>query len=431
VSRLLILASKLGYQTRSFAEAARSLGADVVFASDRCHQLEDPWSDGAIALHFDRPEEAARRIVSQSLVRPVDGLIALGDRATTTAAYAARALGLAYNHPEAVENCRSKLRQREILRDAGVLVPGFFSFRLDKRLERILPRVQFPCVVKPLRLAASQGIIRANNAEQFRAAVERIQRLLESPEIRVTREADLDRLLVERYIPGSEVAVEGLLTRGKLRILAIFDKPDPLEGPYFEESIYVTPSRLPQQMQERIIECATSTARALDLEQGPVHAEFRVNEQGPWVLEAAPRPIGGLCSRALRFGPNRVLLEELLVRHALRIQGSDLDREDAASAVMMIPVPASGVLEGIEGVETARATPGIEDVQITARLHDFIAAWPEGSSYLGFIFARGTSPAEVESALRLAQSHLKFEIVPRLPVEHPVTGKLTEAGSGS
>jgi biotin carboxylase len=428
VSRLLILASKLGYQTRSFAEAARSLGADVVFASDRCHQLEDPWSDGAIALHFDRPEEAARRIVSQSLVRPVDGLIALGDRATTTAAYAARALGLAYNHPEAVENCRSKLRQREILRDAGVLVPGFFSFRLDKRLERILPRVQFPCVVKPLRLAASQGVIRANNAEQFRAAVERIQRLLESPEIRVTREADLDRLLVERYIPGSEVAVEGLLTRGKLRILAIFDKPDPLEGPYFEESIYVTPSRLPQQMQERIIECATSTARALDLEQGPVHAEFRVNEQGPWVLEAAPRPIGGLCSRALRFGPNRVLLEELLVRHALRMQGSDLDREDAASAVMMIPVPASGVLEGIEGVETARATPGIEDVQMTARLHDFIAAWPEGSSYLGFIFARGTSPAEVESALRLAQSHLKFEIVPRLPVEHPVTGKLTEAG---
>ena len=431
MSRLLILASKLGYQTRSFAEAARSLGADVVFASDRCHQLEDPWSDGAIALHFDRPEEAARRIVSQSLVRPVDGLIALGDRATTTAAYAARALGLAYNHPEAVENCRSKLRQREILRDAGVLVPRFFSFRLDKRLERILPRVQFPCVVKPLRLAASQGVIRANNAEQFRAAVERIQRLLESPEIRVTREADLDRLLVERYIPGSEVAVEGLLTRGKLRILAIFDKPDPLEGPYFEESIYVTPSRLPQEMQERIIECATATARALGLEQGPVHAEFRVNEQGPWVLEAAPRPIGGLCSRALRFGPDRVLLEELLVRHALRMQGSDLDREDDASAVMMISVPASGVLEGIEGEETARATPGIEDVQITARLHDFIAAWPEGSSYLGFIFARGTSPAEVESALRLAQSHLKFEIVPRLPVEHPVTGKLTEAGAGS
>jgi biotin carboxylase len=431
MSRLLILASKLGYQTRSFAEAARELGVDVVFASDRCHQLEDPWSDGAIALHFDRPEEAARRIVAQSLVRPVDGLIALGDRPTTTAAYAARALGLAYNHPQAVENCRSKLRQREILREAGLPVPGFFSFLLDKRLERILPRVQFPCVVKPLRLAASQGVIRANNPEEFQAAVSRIRALLESPEIRVTHEAELDRLLVERYIPGAEVAVEGLLTRGRLRILAIFDKPDALEGPYFEETIYVTPSRMPEEMQERIADCAAATVRALGLEQGPVHAEFRVNEQGPWVLEAAPRPIGGLCSRALRFGSKRILLEELLVRHALRMEGWDLDREDDASGVMMIPVPTSGALEGVEGEELARATLGIEDVQITARLHDFIAAWPEGSSYLGFIFARGSSPAEVESSLRLAHSHLGFEIVQRLPVEHPVTRRLPDAGIAS
>jgi biotin carboxylase len=431
MSRLLILASKLGYQTRSFAEAARALGVEVVFASDRCHQLEDPWSDGAIALHFDRPEEAARRIVAQSLVRPVDGLVALGDRPTTTAAFAARALGLAYNHPVAVENCRSKLRQREILREAGLPVPGFFSFRLDKRLERILPRVQFPCVVKPLRLAASQGVIRANNPEEFQAAVARIRALLESPEIQVTHEEDLDRLLVERYIHGAEVAVEGLLTRGRLRILAIFDKPDPLEGPYFEETIYVTPSRLPEEMWDRVADCAAATVRALGLEHGPVHAEFRVNEQGPWVLEAAPRPIGGLCSRALRFGSKRILLEELLVRHALRMDGWDLDREDDASGVMMIPVPTSGVLEGVEGEELARATPCIEDVQITTRLHDFIAAWPEGSSYLGFIFARGSSPAEVESALRLAHSHLRFEIVPRLPVEHPVTRRLPDAGMAS
>jgi biotin carboxylase len=424
MSRLLILASKLGYQTRSFAEAARGLGVAVTFASDHCRQLEDPWSDGAIAVRFDRPEEAARRIVAESLVRPMDGVIALGDRPTTTAAYAARALGFDYNRPEAVENCRSKLRQREILRDAGLPVPGFFSFRLDKRLERVLPRVQFPCVVKPLRLAASQGVIRANNPDEFRAAIARIRALLESPEIQVTHEADLDRVLVERYLPGTEVAVEGLLTRGKLRILAIFDKPDPLEGPYFEEGIYVTPSRLPLEMKERIADCAVATVRALGLTHGPVHAEFRVNDHGPWVLEVSPRPIGGLCSRALRFGLERILLEELLVRHALGMEGSDLVRETEASGVMMIPVPKTGVLERVEGEEQARATPGITDVVITARLHDFIAAWPEGSSYLGFIFARSGSPAEAETALRLAHSLLKFEIVERLPVEHPVTGKL-------
>jgi biotin carboxylase len=422
MSRLLILASKLGYQTRSFAEAAKALGLDVVFASDRCHQLEDPWADGAIAVRFDEPEEAARRIVKQSLVSPVDGLIALGDSPTPTAAYTARALAFHYNTPQAVENCRSKLRQREVLRDAGLPVPGFFSFRLDKRVEKILPRVQFPCVVKPLRLAASQGVIRANDPEEFQAAVARIKQLLDSPEVKATREPELDQLLVERYIPGAEVAVEGLLTRGKLRILGVFDKPDPLEGPYFEETLYVTPSRLPDEAYDRLLDCAERTVQALGLTHGPVHAEFRINDKGPWVLEAAPRPIGGLCSRALRFGPQRIFLEELLVRHALGMPGTDLDREDDASGVLMIPVPRTGTLEKVEGEEQARATPGIEDVQITARLHDLIAAWPEGSSYLGFIFAHAKSPAEAEAALRHAHTQLKFVITERLPVQHPVTG---------
>jgi biotin carboxylase len=429
MSRLLILASKLGYQTRSFAEAAKALDVDVVFASDRCHKLEDPWADGAIAVHFDDPEDAARRIVKGSLVRPVDGLIALGDRATTTAAHTARALGFPHNSPESVENCRSKLRQREILRDAGLPVPGFFSFRLDKRVEKILSRVQFPCVVKPLRLAASQGVIRANSPEEFQAAVARIKRLLESPEVRVTQEPELDRLLVERYIPGAEFAVEGLLTRGKLRILAVFDKPDPLEGPYFEETLYVTPSRLPDEIYERLLDCAKRTVQALGLTHGPVHAEFRINTEkpgeGPWVLEAAPRPIGGLCAHALRFGPNRVFLEELLVRHAMGMPGTDLDREEDASGVMMIPVPKSGTLEKVEGQEQARATQGIEDLKITARLHDFLAAWPDGATYLGFLFAHAKSPTEVEAALRHAHSQLKFEIAEHLPVQHPVTGAVT------
>jgi biotin carboxylase len=431
MSRLLILASKLGYQTRSFAEAAKALGVDVVFASDRCHQLQDPWADGAIAVRFDEPEDAARRIVKQSFVRPVDGLIALGDRPTTTAAHTARALGFVYNSPESVENCRSKLRQREVLRDAGLPVPGFFSFRIDKRVEKILPRVQFPCVVKPLRLAAGQGVIRANSPEEFQAAVARIKQLLESPEVQVTREPELDRVLVERYIPGAEVAVEGLVTRGKLRILAVFDKPDPLEGPYFEETLYVTPSRLPDEMYDRLLECAERSVHALGLTHGPVHAEFRIKNEkpddGPWVLEVAARPIGGLCARAVRFGPQRVLLEEILVRHALGMPGTDLNREDDASGVMMIPVPKTGVLEKVEGEDQARATPGIEDVQITARLRDAIAAWPEGATYLGFLFARGKTPAEVETALRAAHGNLKFEISEQLPVRHPVTGSVQGA----
>jgi biotin carboxylase len=416
---LLLLASKMGYQTRGFAEAARRLEVEVLIGSDRCHQLGDPWSDGAIPLHFEQPEPTARQLVEALSGRAVSGILALGDRQTATAAHAAQLLGLRYNSPESIENSRSKLRQRQVLREAGLPVPEFFDFEVGEKLEAVLARVTFPCILKPLRLSASQGVIRANDPEEFRDAVARIAKLLASAEVQVTREADLSRILVESYIPGGEVALEGLLVRGDLRVLAIFDKPDPLEGPYFEETIYTTPTRRSQEDRGRIVDCAQRTVRALGLTDGPVHAEFRFNESGPWVLEASPRPIGGLCSRALRFGPERIRLEELLVRHAVGLPGSDLEREAQATGVMMIPVPASGILEEIHGEDEAAAVSGIEETHITARLYDYIAAWPEGSSYLGFLFARARSPQEVEIALRRAHALLRFRITPRLPLAPP------------
>jgi biotin carboxylase len=427
--RVLILASKLGYQTRGFADAAEKLGVEVRFGTDRCHKLDDPWGDAALALHFENPREAALEIAKAfggdaAGEKAIDAVMALGDRPTATAAHAAEVLGIAGNPPAAVEICRSKLRQRETLRAAGVRVPEFFSFAASDRLADVVARVKFPCVVKPLSLSASQGVIRANNADEFSEAVRRIRLLMESPEIRVLREPGSDRLLVESYVAGREVAVEGLIAGGRLRVLAIFDKPDPLEGPYFEETIYVTPSRLPAEMQKAIGECAGNAIRALGLTTGPVHAEFRVNESGPWVLEIAPRPIGGLCSRALRFGAGGISLEELLLRDALGMPGGDAERENAASGVMMIPVPQSGIFDEVEGIEAAESVPGVTEIQITARLHDYVAAWPEGSSYLGFIFARADSAVEVEKALREAHARLQFRLSPRLAVEHPATGKI-------
>ncbi len=416
---LLLLASKLGYQTRAFAQAEKRLGAEVIIGSDRCHQLDDPWSDGAVPLHFEAPEDAARRLLSSIGARHITGILALGDRQTSAAAHAARIMGLPYNSPESAENCRSKLRQRQLLRQAGLPVPQFASFHADQPLDPVLSAVRFPCVLKPLRLSASQGVIRADNAADFCSAAARIKKLLASAEIQVTREPDLDRLLVESYIPGSEVALEGLLERGRLRLLALFDKPDPLEGPYFEETIYTTPSRLPPAAQAAIFECAQKAACALGLREGPLHAEFRFNQDGPWVLEIAPRPIGGLCSRVLRFGPDRMSLEDLLVRHALGLPVSDLQRESQAAGVMMIPVPSSGILEGVSGQEQALQVPGVDEIHITARLHDYIAAWPEGSSYLGFIFARARSPQEAENALRRAHAALRFRLASRLPVAAP------------
>jgi len=434
--RLLMLASKLGYQTRSFSAAARRLGIEVALGTDRCHQLDDPWGDRAIALAFERPEEAATEIVARAAETPFHGIIALGDRPVPAAARAARLLGIRYNSVESVESCRSKLRQREVLSAAGVQVPAFYSFALDESLDAMpagrqaaAARAKYPCVLKPLRLAASQGVIRANDELEFGAAASRIRALLESPEVRVAREPELDRVLVEEYIPGAEVAMECLLEAGRLRVLAIFDKPDPLTGPYFEETIYVTPSQLAADVQAALVACAERSARALALSEGPLHAEFRWNERGPWVLELAPRPIGGLCAKALRFttsvhrerfGAVKTSLEELLVRHALGLPGSEVEREGEASGVMMIPVPQTGILESVGGEDAARAVRGVVETEITARIKDRVTAWPEGSSYLGFIFARAGEPESAEAALREAHARLRFVIRPELPVEHPL-----------
>jgi ATP-grasp domain-containing protein/L-aminoacid ligase-like protein len=430
--RLLLFTGKLGYQTRSFEEAARKLGVQLVYITDRCHQLEDPWGDSAIAVHFETPEVAAYTVMDALRGQDIGGILALGDRPVISAAYAARGLGVSNNHPAAVEACRNKLRMREVFRDAGLRVPWFRNVQIDPTPEPALLGISYPCVVKPLSLSASQGVVRANNGQEFLAASARIRRLLDSPEIRATRELNLDQMIVEGYIPGSEVAVEGLLTGGVLRVLAIFDKPDPLEGPYFEETIYVTPSRLPESVQRAIEQGTRDATRALGLSHGPIHAEFRINEDGVWPIEVAPRPIGGLCSRALRFSSDKdtepIGLEELLLRHAMELPGCDSPREKIASGVMMIPVPGSGILERIAGDDAARTTLGITELLITARLHDYIAAWPEGSSYLGFIFARGSVPEDVEQVLRRAHQELEFTITPRLPVEHPAARRMTNEG---
>ena len=427
--RVLLFAGKLGYQTRSFDETSRKLDIELIFVTDRCHQLEDPWGDRAIPVHFEVPDAAAYTVLEAVRASEgVDGILALGDRPAVTAAYVARGLGLPYNDPASVEACRSKLRMREVFREAGLRVPWFRSIKLEPVPEPSLLGISYPCVLKPLTLSASQGVVRANNREEFLAAAAKIRALLASPEILATREPNLDQLIVERYIPGREVAVEGLLTDGEFRVLAIFDKPDPLIGPYFEETIYVTPSRLPETQLREIESCAREAVRVLGLSHGPVHAEFRVNEDGVWPLEVAARPIGGLCARTLRFtaGDRSELLalEDLLLRQAVDLPVGHWRRESAASGVMMIPVPRSGILEKVEGEDAALATCNITELNITARLHDYIAAWPEGSSYLGFLFARAKTPEEVESALRAAHAKLNFVLTARLPVEHPATHRV-------
>jgi biotin carboxylase len=383
-----------------------------VLATDQCHQLDDPWGDGAITVRFHNTVRYAGLLAANG---PFDGIVAVGDRPALLAALAAERRGIRYHPPAAVEACSDKYLARERFRAAGMNVPAYYRVPLAADPLAAARRAPFPCVLKPLGLSASRGVIRAGDEPQFTAAFERIKRLLGSLEIRARR-SEQDRFIqVEAFIPGREFALEGIVTDGRLRTLALFDKPDPLDGPFFEETIYVTPSREPEAVQRAILETVGAGVAALGLTHGPVHAELRYNERGAWMLEAAARPIGGLCARALRFSDGATL-EELILHHALGEDVSGLRLAHPASGVMMIPIPRAGIYEGVEGVERAGAVPGIEAVAITAQAGQKLVPLPEGASYLGFLFARGAAPEEAEAALRAAHALLAFRIATALPV---------------
>ena len=416
MKRVLLLATTTGYQIRSFGEAADRLGVRLTFASDRCDRLDDPWWDGAIPVRFhDIPSSVEAVVTSfrgQTTDERVDGVIAVGDGPTVMGAHVAAALGLRGNPPAATETSRNKLAARRAFASAGLLTPRFEVVSLS---EASSPRTSlpYPVVIKPLALSGSQGVIRADDDESFARAIDRVSRLLRTTDIAIERERAHAYVLIETFIPGKEYAVEGVLTDGDFQVFTIFDKPDPLDGPFFEETIYVTPSRASADTQHAIVDAIAQAIRILGLRHGPVHAECRVNDRGIYVLEVAARPIGGLCSKAIRFsGPDGSLatLEEVLLRHAL---GEPIDghrRINRATGVMMIPIPRRGVYRGVSGVETARRIAGIDDVIITAKPDTTLVPLPEGRSYLGFIFATGDAPASVEEALRSAHDSLEFTI---------------------
>jgi len=411
MQRLLLLMTSTTYRAHAFLEAAKRLDIPVTVGSERPQALAAANPAGHLTLDFTAPEEATRTIVEFAKAYPIGGVVAADDDGVILAAMASSALGLPQNPVEAVAAARNKYRMRQILSESGVPCPRFWRFRIDDDPAAMARRVEYPCVVKPLSLSASRGVIRADDPTQFAAACHRLMAILQRPDVAISRRRSAQEILVEGFIPGSEVALEGLLTNGQLRVLALFDKPDPLDGPFFEETIYVTPSRLPPVVQHQIASYTAEVASALGLRHGPVHAELRVNAQGPWLLEIAPRSIGGLCSRTLRFG-DELSLEELLLRHALGLEMELLERERLAAGVMMIPIPKAGILRQVTGQEHAKRVRGIEDIRITIPLGQEVVPLPEGSRYLGFIFARDSTPACVESGLREAHRRLTIVITP-------------------
>ncbi len=421
--RIILLIGSRTYRANPFVEAAERLGLEVVKGIDLPKELADYYKP-TLPLDFKDTERAAEDVIAYAKQNPVRTLLAVDDDATVIAARACEELDISHNSPDAAYAAKNKHIMRQRLSQAGVPSPDFGLFDTDDDPAHIAPSVKYPCVVKPLLLSASQGVIRANNPQEFVEAFNCTRMIVlnsastPSPALpRDTGEGEGGGILVEDYVPGFEVALEGMLAGGRLKLLALFDKPDPLEGPFFEETIYVTPSRLPQETQQAIFDCTARACAAIGLREGPVHAELRVNARGPWIVEVAGRSIGGLCSKILRFqieGLSGISLEELIIRHAMGLDVSPSQREDRAGGVMMIPIPAAGILKGVEGIEKAKAVQGIEEIDITIPLNNLVVPLPEGNSYLGFIFARGEKPEQVEGALREAQRKLRFEIVPQI-----------------
>jgi biotin carboxylase len=407
--RVLLLLPTTTYRTKAYLDAARQLGVDVVAASEQVSVLAARNPEGLLALDLFNPDEAARQVRRFAAEQAIDAVIPVDEDTAVAASAIASELHLNHNPINATRAAKNKHLMREVLSRAGVRVPRYHAFSLDADAREIAARLEYPCVVKPVFLSTSRGVMRADNEEEFAHVFKRLDRIVSNPQIAKRGGQEAREALAEEFIPGFEVAVEGLVTGGEFRALAIFDKPDPLDGPFFEETIYVTPSRLPEAVQRDIIATTAAATRAMEMTKGPVHAELRVNEQGAYVIEVAARTIGGLCGRALRFG-NQMALEEVIIRHALGDDVSRIEREPQAAGVMMIPIPRAGTLREVFGTDEARRVADIEDLIITAHVTQQIAPPPEGASYLGFIFSRAATPDRAEAALREAHARLEFII---------------------
>ncbi|MCP5094644.1 MAG: ATP-grasp domain-containing protein [Chloroflexi bacterium] len=412
--RVLILTTAQSYRVTAFLKAAAQLNVEILQAVNMPTQLAKYW-DFKLGVDFNNLDHAVDTIVAAAVERPFTAILAIDDSGALLAARASAALGLHHNAAIAAEAARDKYAMRKLLAAGGAPVPMFTHFELSDSIEYVCDvvaaEIGYPCVVKPLRLSGSRGVMRVNDGMELKTAVSRLGGLLQL----MDNQSGADSFLVEQYIPGVEVALEGMLDNGRLQLLALFDKPDPLEGPFFEETIYVTPSRLPQAVQDAIEAATFQAATALGLRMGPIHAELRVNEDGPWIVEVAGRSIGGLCSQTLRFDQDRSL-ETLILMQACGLEMRPPRREGVASGVMMIPIPTAGLLRGYGGVEEATAVSLIEEVTITTPLNNRLVQLPEGESYLGFIFARGKTPEAVEAALRQAHGLLTFDIDVEIPL---------------
>ncbi|MCW8901052.1 MAG: ATP-grasp domain-containing protein [Gammaproteobacteria bacterium] len=405
--RVLVIAPHGSYRTAPFITAANQLNIDVLIASQGEHSIVSDYVKG-LHIDFQNENQSIEVILSEAKKRPFSGIIGTDDVTTELAARIAEKLNLPHNDPLAVKTAQRKDFARLCLRNAKIKIPRFDLLITTESLSQQKITVNYPAVVKPVALSASRGVIRVNDFLELEQAVERIKNML-AVEHQLEKSAQ-ETLLLEEFIPGKEVAIEGMLHAGQLDVLAIFDKPDPLEGPFFEETYYLTPTSSSEDIQRGIKNAVLLACQAYGLKEGPVHAECRINDKGVWILEVAARTIGGLCGRLLSIGTG-YSLEELVLLHAMG-KHVEINTVDSAAGVLMIPIPGAGILKRVEGILDAQRIPYISEVSIEVRDGYELIPLPEGNSYLGFIFAEAPTVKEAEQALRDAHDSLNIVIAP-------------------
>lgn len=405
--RVLVIAPHGSYRTASFIKAANQLGVDVLIASQGEHSIVSDYVKG-LHIDFQEKEQSIEIILSEAKKQSFSGIIGTDDVTTELAAHIAAKLNLPHNNPQAVKVAQRKDLARLSLKNANVKLPEFDLLTTSQPLSQQRINVSYPAVIKPIALSASRGVIRVNNFLELEQAVERIKNML-AVELRLEK-IEQETLLLEEFIPGKEVAVEGMLHGGKLDVLAVFDKPDPLDGPFFEETYYLTPTSFTEEVQEDIKHTVLAACQAYGLKEGPIHAECRINEKGVWILEVAARTIGGMCGRLLSLGTGHSL-EELVLLHAMG-KRVEIKVVDSAAGVLMIPIPGAGILKRVEGLLDAQRIPYISELSIEVRDGYELVPLPEGNSYLGFIFAEAPTVKEAEQALRDAHGCLNIVLAP-------------------
>lgn len=395
--RAVVVLPSTTYRARDFVEAAEALGVDLVVASEQPPPFA--MGEGYVQIDCADPHRAAETIVALGDEVPLDGVVAADDAGVVVAALAGKALGVAANDPSAAAATRDKLEMRRRFAASEISQPDFAVIEPGSAIDD--RGVGYPAVAKPLNRSAGQGVIRVDTPDELSAAVPRIRSIIGDQQAPI---------LVESFLGGDELAVEGLVRGGELAVLALFDKPGRATGPYFPETILVTPSRLPGPVQSEATRVAQRAVEAVGIEHGPVHIEVMADEGKVSVIELAARSIGGLCSRSLNFGLMGTTLETLVLRNTLGLDKPELQRERAASGVLMIPIPRSGTLEAVNGIDRVREIEGITGVDLTIQPGSRVMSPPEGDRYLGFVFARGDTPDQVQSTLTRADALIDVKV---------------------